>query len=79
MKQSDTRRQRNQWFSGADQGFKDNTHDPDGVNHLNETSRVHLRAQKRTQHVDDVRLWIELVIPDVLKDMVSRPHPPSVR
>src|SRR5262245_976710 len=58
--------------------FKHIPHAPDGVNELHWKVPVHLRTHTTHQHVDDVCLGIEMVIPDMLEDHRFRDDTPSV-
>src|SRR5215831_7145061 len=48
----------------------------DGVDHLVGEVGVDLRSQPRHEHLDDVGLWIEVEIPDVLQDHRLRHRAP---
>src|SRR5687768_10102906 len=52
--------------------FKDITHPAHGVNQLLREIFVHLVAQPADQHIHDVGLRIETVIPNVLEDHCFR-------
>src|SRR5262245_11391317 len=54
--------------------FKDITHPAHGVNQLLWEVLVHLVAQPTDQHVHDIGLRIETVVPNVLEDHCFRDH-----
>jgi hypothetical protein len=48
------------------------------MNHLVWEVGVDLRSQSRHEHLDDVRLRVEVEVPDVLQDHRFRDGPPGI-